>query len=56
MKTGLSEVRGQRSEVAGRRFTSAEVLTLVRRRARRIQRLLQAGAASRPTLYPARHA
>jgi len=41
---------------AGQKMTTAEVLSLVRRRARRIQRLLQAGAAARPTLYPTRHA
>ena len=41
---------------AGQKMTTTEVLTLVRRRARRIQRLLQAGAAARSTLYPARHA
>jgi hypothetical protein len=36
------------------RFTPEQVLTLVRRRARRIQRILQ--TSPRPTLYPARHA
>jgi hypothetical protein len=36
------------------RFTGAEVLPLVRRRARRVKRLLATSAAMRPTFYPAR--